>query len=288
MILLEGEDNKELAVIHDPDSRHYNLKKTFILIRSINLYPYFCEMQTEWFTSWFDTPYYHELYQNRDEKDAENFIKSLIGFLQPRPMSKMLDLACGKGRHAKYLYTMGYDVTGIDISPSSIVEANIMENEYLHFFQHDMRKQFWTNYFDYVFNFFTSFGYFNSERENDKTLQSISQSLKKGGILVIDYLNVIYAEKHLVPKETKVINNNKYEISRFVNDFFICKKIIVEDRLLEKKLPFEEKVAKYTLDHFKAFFQKNNLSLQSTFGDYQLNPFHEDESPRLILVAEKL
>lgn len=273
--------------MNDPDSRQINLKKYMILERGITGYAYFCGMQKEWFSNWFDTPYYHELYQNRDEKDAENFIKSLVDFLSPPSTSKMLDLACGKGRHAKYLSAMGYDVTGIDISPSSIEEAQKMENECLHFYQHDMRNQFWTHYFDYVFNFFTSFGYFNTERENEKVLQTICQSLKKGGVLVIDYLNVIYAEKHLVAEEIKMINNNTYKISRYANDHFICKKISVEDFRLEEMISFEEKVAKYTQEHFKILFEKNNLSLLSTFGDYQLNPFNENESLRLILIAER-
>ena len=119
-------------------------------------------IEKDWFESWFDSPYYHLLYSNRDEREADLFIKNLINYINPSTKSKILDLACGKGRHSKVLADLGFDVTGIDLSENSIVSAKKMENESLHFYTHDMRFPFRANYFDYTFNFFTSFGYFNT------------------------------------------------------------------------------------------------------------------------------
>ena len=84
--------------------------------------------------------------------------------LQPGPVTAMLDVACGKGRHSRFLAEKGYDVTGIDLSEYSIGEALKYEAENLHFYRHDMRLPFWINYFDYAFNFFTSFGYFQQPK----------------------------------------------------------------------------------------------------------------------------
>ena len=59
--------------------------------------------EKEWFEEWFDSPYYHMLYKNRDSKEAENFLNNLISGLPMQPGSKVLDVACGKGRHSIFL-----------------------------------------------------------------------------------------------------------------------------------------------------------------------------------------
>ncbi len=92
----------------------------------------------------------------------------------------MLDIGCGKGRHSVQLASKGFDVTGIDLSEHSITKAKKKENDHLHFFVHDMRLPFWINYFDYAFNFFTSFGYFKTRREHDNAIRTVAQSLKPG------------------------------------------------------------------------------------------------------------
>lgn len=121
-------------------------------------------MQKEWFSSWFDTPYYHTLYKNRDYEEASLFIDNVSNFLKLKQSTVCWDLCCGKGRHSIYLNKKGFRVIGTDLSEQSICEANESANETLEFYQHDMRKLFRTNYFDVVFNLFTSFGYFEKEK----------------------------------------------------------------------------------------------------------------------------
>jgi len=87
----------------------------------------------QWFKDWFNSHYYHLLYQNRDEQEALDFIQKLIAHLNPMPAAKMLDVACGKGRHSKALADYGFDVTGIDLSEESIAEAKEQEADNLHF-----------------------------------------------------------------------------------------------------------------------------------------------------------
>jgi len=114
--------------------------------------------ENPWFKDWFNSPYYHQLYQHRDDSEAMQFVKKMISFLHPNPNSRMLDVACGKGRHSKALADMGFDVTGIDLSSESIAEAKKSEADNLHFYEHEMRLPFWINYFEFAFNLFTSFG----------------------------------------------------------------------------------------------------------------------------------
>ena len=241
-----------------------------------------------WFSTWFDSPYYHKLYFNRNEKEAADFIHRLLVHLNPVKDSMMLDVACGLGRHSKILANEGFDVTGIDLSTNSIAKARLSETSNLHFFQHDMRLPFWINYFNYAFNFFTSFGYFKSEREHYNAIRTISNSLKPNGVLVMDYLNVHYAEDHLLHTSEKEVDGIIYYLTKWFDETHFYKKVIIEDEQLREPLEFIEKVAKFSLGDFNDMFSFHKLQLQEVFGDYQFNSYHVKKSPRLLMIAKKL
>ncbi|MEO6229378.1 MAG: class I SAM-dependent methyltransferase [Ferruginibacter sp.] len=240
-----------------------------------------------WFKDWFNSPYYHQLYFNRDEVEAAAFIDKLIVHLKPKPGSRLLDVACGKGRHSRHLAQKGFDVTGIDLSEDSIEEALKFESETLHFYRHDMRLPFWINYFDYAFNFFTSFGYFKTEREHDNSIRTIAQSLKSGGCFVLDYLNVHYAEDHLVHQFEQEIADINYFITKWFDETHFYKKIVVEDDALSEPLVYTEKVAKFSLGDFTDMLAYQDLQIQEVFGDYNFANYDVRKSPRLILIAKK-
>src|SRR3954469_23993945 len=181
-------------------------------------------VQADWFRDWFNSPYYHKLYFERNEEEARAFINTLLGYLKPPPDSYMLDVGCGRGRHAKVLAASGFDVTGIDIAMDSINIAKQFETDNLHFFQHDMRLPFWINYFNYAFNFFTSFGYFKSEREHYNAIRTISNSLKPNGIFILDYLNTHYAEDHLVHQSEIEIGDVNFILTKWFDEFHFYKK----------------------------------------------------------------
>lgn len=241
-----------------------------------------------WFTDWFNSSYYHALYQHRDDSEALQFIHNLLAFLKPVPHATMLDIACGKGRHSKALFDAGFDVVGIDLSPASINAASSMETNGLRFSCHDMRETFRNNYFDYAFNFFTSFGYFNSDEEHQLAIQAMSNNLKEGGTLVIDYLNVGIVDPTLDLATETQIDGFNFQIKKWQDSLFLYKEIKVIDALTQEELGiFEEKVRKYTLHDFMVFMQKAGLSIVATFGNYQLAPFNPENADRLIIVAQK-
>ena len=241
-----------------------------------------------WFKNWFNSPYYHHLYFKRDEKEAAAFINKLVAHLNAPKGAMMLDVACGKGRHSLQLANKGYDVTGIDLSEDSIKEALQYESETLHFYQHDMRLPCWINYFDYAFNFFTSFGYFSTQRENDNAIRTIAQSLKLHGTFVMDYLNVHYAEDNMVHKSEKEIEGVNYVITKWYDEQHFFKKIMVEDEKLEEPLVFTEKVAKFSLGDFTEMFAYQGMQIKEVFGDYNFAGYDVKKSPRLIMIAEKI
>ena len=240
-----------------------------------------------WYKDWFNSSYYHKLYFDRDETEAQGFITKLIDHLKPAPGSRMLDVACGRGRHSRFLSTKGFDLTGIDISFDSIHYAKQFETGNLHFYQHDMRLPSWINYFDYAFNFFTSFGYFDTRRENDDAMRTIAQSLNANGVLLFDYLNVHYVEDRLVHNEVKEINGTEYEIHRWHDEHFFFKRIIVRDKELTEPIDYTEKVAKLTLGDFTDMLSFQKMQVSEVFGNYQLSDYNLKTTPRLIIVAKK-
>ncbi|KOS05101.1 methyltransferase [Flavobacterium akiainvivens] len=234
-----------------------------------------------WYASWFDTPYYHILYKDRDYEEAQLFMDNLTAYLNLPEDAKILDLACGKGRHSIYLNKLGYDVTGADLSTHSIAEASKHSNDTLHFMVHDMREPFPTKY-DAIFNLFTSFGYFEHDEDNLMTLQSICKSLTEYGFGVIDFMNVEYVTKHLVPAETKTVEGIEFHIRRYVQDGYIFKEIDFEDK--GESYHYTERVKALTLQDFEQLMEEAGIYLLDTFGDYKLRKFYKNESERLIMI----
>lgn len=243
-------------------------------------------MHSDWFASWFDSPHYHRLYAHRDEAEARRFIDAIVTRLRPRPGARVLDLGCGAGRHARQLASEGFDTTGIDLSPRSIAEAAQSRGPRLRFRRHDMRAPFGRRAFDLVFNVFTSFGYFEREDDDARVVRNIAAALSDGGCLVLDYLNVAHAERHLTPCEVRRIGGATYRISRRVERRWLVKQIDIE----EGDAPGEqhiERVARLTLGDFARLFAAHGLTIEQVYGDYQLRPYEAASSPRLILVARK-
>ncbi|MCD6013548.1 MAG: methyltransferase type 11 [Flavipsychrobacter sp.] len=239
-----------------------------------------------WYLNWFGSPYYKILYQNRDEYEAREFVENLLAYLRPRPGSNMLDIACGEGRFARQLAEHDYKVTGIDISIESIDVAKAYETDNLQFFTHDMRMPFYINYFDYAFNFFTSFGYFEHDRDHALAARSFAAALKPEGILVIDYLNFEHVAANFVTEETIERGGYTFHIKRRIERSHIVKDITFMDaENIERH--FTESVAAFTLADFNKMFKNAEMSLIGTFGDYGLEQYHPIDSPRLIMIFKK-
>lgn len=240
----------------------------------------------EWFESWFDSPYHGLLYRNRDEHEARQFIDNLFNYLQPEPSAKILDIACGDGRHAAYMKHFAQEVIGIDLSEQRIKRAQELAKDDLAFYKHDMRNVFRLNYFDYAFNFFTSFGYFQHHRDNVIAAEAFAKGLKPGGKLMIDYMNVDHVMQHLVAAESIVAGGIRFEIERSLSDGKIVKSIRFIDET-GREHRYEEVVSAFTIADFESIFAGSGLRLTQTFGNYELAPFDPGRSPRLIMIFEK-
>ncbi|MBM3185774.1 MAG: methyltransferase domain-containing protein [Bacteroidetes bacterium] len=240
--------------------------------------------QKEWFASWFDTSYYHQLYNNRNEDEAKLFISNLLDFLKLDKNAKLLDLACGKGRHAKTLNEFGYDVLGVDLSPNSISIASELKNEHLNFQVHDMREPIHGKTFDAVFNLFTSFGYFDETTDNERVCNAIAKMLNPHGILVIDFMNAKKVIANLVSKEEKTVDYLTFHITRQCDGKHIFKRIQFEDQ--GEKYDFTERVQALKLNDFQTLLAAE-FQILHTFGTFDLKPFDPSISDRLIIIAQR-
>ncbi len=234
-----------------------------------------------WFSTWFDTPYYHILYKNRSNQEAQSFMDNITHYLNMPENGRILDLACGKGRHSIYLNKLGYQVTGVDLSENSIAIAKESSNETLQFKTHDMREPM-NETFDAVFNLFTSFGYFDTHEDNIKTLKAIKESINEYGFGVIDFFNADFILENLVAEETKEIDGITFNIKRSVENKKIIKEIRFEDK--GESFFFTEKVSAFTLTDFEEMMEEAGIYLLEIFGDYKLRKFYKTQSERLIMI----
>jgi SAM-dependent methyltransferase len=257
----------------------------FVNQKSILKKPSHIEKNTEWFSDWFNSPYYHKLYNNRDYEEADFFVSNLISYLNLPTNATIWDLACGKGRYSIKLNKLGYSIVGTDLSRNSIKEANQFSNEKLDFFVHDMRTPFRINFFDAVFNLFTSIGYFDNEKDNFKVFESVYSSLKPNGVFVIDFFNAIRVKNCFVENTKIERDGTSFKITKSIKENRIIKRI--EFEVNGKQEFYEEKVFLYQKGDFMNFAEKAGFKLKNCFGDYSMNPFNEENSERLILIFGK-
>jgi SAM-dependent methyltransferase len=245
-------------------------------------------MEQEWFSSWFNSPYYHTLYKNRTDDEANAFIEKLMAHLQLPKNARILDVACGKGRHSVALAKHGYNVIGIDLSSNSIEQASVFANESVTFYVHDMRRLFYSNYFDLVGNFFTSFGYFKNEHENILASRNMITAVKKDGLFIIDFVNGTTAKKNIEAnkQEIQTIDETTFNIQRSYTEKHLVKTIsfVNKQNVTENH---EERVQVFTKSELINMFEQHGATLVQSFGNYMLEDYQEETSPRIILLFKK-
>lgn len=238
-----------------------------------------------WFETWFNTPYYHILYKNRDFTEAEAFISLLVKDLQLPEGSKIIDLACGKGRHSVYLNKLGYQVLGLDLSDESIEHNKAFENGTLKFEVHDMRDEMDGENVDAVFNLFTSFGYFDDSADDKKVFQSVFNILKEDGFFVLDFLNAEFVKNNLVEESFVERAELTFKINKRIEGQYIIKDIYFTDK--GEDFHFFERVKLHTLEEIDSLASECGFERVKLYGNYHLQDFDLETSPRCINVFKK-
>ncbi len=243
-----------------------------------------------WYKEWFDSPWYERIYADRDDREARRLVKWLQEVLPPHQYPEVLDLGCGRGRHALNMAEAGYRVKGVDLSESAIRQARDNAGsrglDDIEFVVGDMREKRPETY-DLVVNLFTSFGYFEDDSENARVIGNVSEMLRPQGVLVIDYFNSEKVRNQYQPYETGQVDEISYEIFRYIEEGAIFKEIKFNGRALNEKSSYQERVKLYNLEWFEETLNDYQLTLENVYGDYDGSSYVPGESPRMIIMARK-
>lgn len=243
---------------------------------------------TEWFEDWFNTDEYLNVYRHRNEEDAKNLFDLIIKNVLLEKGSKVLDLACGAGRHSILFAKNNFDVTAVDISDNLLNVGRKTAEELklnINFIKSDLRKLNLNEKFHLIINLFTSFGYFETDDENGEVIKMASQHLVDSGYFVLDFFNIIYLQKNLIPISYDKIEDGIIKQERVIEGDRLVKTIFITRKGIEKK--YYESVRIFTKEELISFFKDSGLKIQFIYGDYLGNNFAEETSPRIIIIAKK-
>lgn len=245
-------------------------------------------MKSEWFKDWFNTSQYLDVYKHRNEDDAEDHIKLILENILIKPGTKILDMACGAGRHAIILARKNFDVTAVDLSENLLkVAMQNAKNEKLpiYFIHSDIRNFNSEIKFDLVLNLFTSFGYFETDDENYSVLEKAYKLLNKNGFFVLDYFNSDYLKKNLIKSSKEIIGDEEIFQQRKIEGSRVIKKIMIQKNGESKE--YTESVRMYNYEELTEQLKKIGFDIYKTFGDFLGNKFDPQNSSRLILICKK-
>lgn len=241
------------------------------------------------FEATFDVDDYMYFYQEiLTDEATDRAVAALVEMLELSQPMRILDLACGFGRHANRLAALGHKVTGIDLTPGFLEIARRSAQERgvsVDYRQGDMRKLDFNGAFDRILMLFTAFGYFSDE-ENLDVLRRIARALKPGGLLAFDIQNrdvflVGYKENMITEKEGNLMIDRHYydtESGRLYN-----RRIVIREGVRRDK-PFF--VRMYNPTEIRAVLAQAGLETRKMFGDWECNPL-SIESCRMIIIARK-
>ncbi len=242
----------------------------------------------EWFESWFESEEYLKVYRHRDESEAQRLVDSIISIVNINDNSKILDLACGAGRHSIQFARKGFQVTAVDLSRNllNIAKLNAQKEKVnINFIRADIRNFHIDEKFEIVLNLFTSFGYFETDEDNFKVFKTAYDHLKSDGFFVFDYFNKKNLEENLIPSTVQEIDDGKIIQNRRIENGRVLKEIIIKKNGSEKH--FNESVKIYSLDEIKHELELNNFKIKDVFGSFDRAKFEENLSDRIIIIAQK-
>jgi len=245
----------------------------------------------QWYREFFDDLYLRVYQPLEAPEQVRREVDFIVKALDLPAGAKVLDLCCGQGRHSLELARRGFQVVGVDLSEALLYAARKRaESEGLSvtFLRCDMREIDFADEFDAVINMFTSFGYLESEAEDEKVLGKVAQALKSGGKFLLDVVNrdrlvrdFQAREWHAADEGWLVLEERTFDhLSGRMETRWVC---VARDGVRYERL---SSVRLYTASELRTMLERAGLKVTNLFGDYDGSPYSWD-SQRLIVVACK-
>lgn len=235
-----------------------------------------------WYKEWFGEEYL-QLYSHRDAGEAQAHVEFVERLFSDRTPTAVLDLACGAGRHTQTLRERGYRALGLDLSLTLLAQSPDLPRVAGDICCLPFRRAT----FDWVLNFFTSFGYFEAERQNFQVLEEMVRVLTPGGRFLIDLFNREQVLATLVAREHQKLGDRQVEIERWFDTS--TQRVNKRIRIHPPEGPprtYLESVRAYREEEVVIGMRWAGLEVDGTYGNFQGGDFHRD-SERLILVGHK-
>jgi ubiquinone/menaquinone biosynthesis C-methylase UbiE len=218
---------------------------------------------TEWYEEWFGEDYLR-LYPHRDDADARRAVALIARSIHLQPGWRVLDVACGAGRHARAFVEAGARCFGLDLSATLLLVARGVTDAPL--IRADMRQlPVRPASMHLTVNLFTSFGYFDQDAEHRTALEEMISTVQPGGWFVIDFLNPAAVRRELVPEEMVHLPGQTVQVTRSVSPDgrYVCKSI----RAPEGK-HYLERVRLFEPEQISAMLESTGVRIRHRFGNY--------------------
>lgn len=242
----------------------------------------------EWFQSWFG-PDYLDVYPHRDQAEADAQIAFICEQIPLTNTSRVLDIACGAGRHLRALAERGINAVGIDYSKALLDEAQNQLKDFptISLTRADMRElPFANNEFDAALSLFTSFGYFATDEEHIRLLREWRRVLRPEGYFVLDYANKDFVLAHLRPHSTELRGTLHIEQQRELSP--LCDRMIKEINITDEETGtrkrFRESVRLYSESEIRSMLNETGFHITKCFGNLQGRKYSPD-ADRLVIIA---
>ena len=233
----------------------------------------------EWFEEWFNEDYL-ALYPHRDEADATRLVALLRSTLPWALEWRVLDVACGPGRHAPAITAAGARCFGLDLSMALLRRARTVTG--IPLVRADMRRiPVRPRSMDLAVNLFTSFGYFDDDAHHRSALAEMVSTVRRGGWFAIDFLNAPRVRASLVPAESTTLGGTQVDVTRAVSGDgrFVRKSIRAADGR-----KWEERVRLFEPEELESLLGGAGVDVSFRFGDYDGAPL-SPEAPRVLLAG---
>ena len=232
----------------------------------------------EWWKTIFADDDMGQLMFSWPEKETAQEVSAVLRKSGLKKGAKILDLACGKGRHSIELARRGCQVVGIDQSALYLKEARRLAKkmgnipEFIRGDIRDLRSHFEPESFDGVINLWNSFGYFETRAEDRRVLKEVSRVLKPGGKFVLNALSVDGVEEEFGPyvrEKWKELRSEKFFLDRGKWD--LSKQRLISEWLLldltkGKVKRFEVRQNIYSPEDFREMLSRVDLKIEKLWG----------------------